>query len=300
MKNILTFTILILTLNGFCFAQSLLADFNKAKEIKLLESTRKDVKRILADYKSDDEDFESFTAKNADIEISYSTDCSEEQDEEIAWNVAEGRVSYIEIYPNKPVKIENLGFSVANFQKEQIYFENEDEYIYSNKDFGIAFEVDENQVKKIILFPSNSYKSLLCENTEFKEFYSTKSWFGNTKLEERTYVTEGGPANVTDLTLSKNEINVEYDKSKSDKVYFLESGQIFVNTVAVDPEGDVLVYRYIVSAGKIVGSGAKVVWDLSGVKPGTYTITAGVDDGCGICGKTETKTVTIKNTPIVK
>jgi hypothetical protein len=36
-----------------------------------------------------------------------------------------------------------------------------------------------------------------------------------------------------------------------------------------------------------------VKWDLSGVYPGSYTIAAGVDDGCGICGKTQTKTVTV-------
>ena len=34
-------------------------------------------------------------------------------------------------------------------------------------------------------------------------------------------------------------------------------------------------------------------WDLSGVAPGTYTITAGVDDGCRICGKTKTRTLTV-------
>ena len=37
-------------------------------------------------------------------------------------------------------------------------------------------------------------------------------------------------------------------------------------------------------------------WDLSDVVPGQYTITAGVDDGCGICGKTKTKEVTVVNT----
>ena len=34
-------------------------------------------------------------------------------------------------------------------------------------------------------------------------------------------------------------------------------------------------------------------WDVSGLAPGTYTITAGVDDGCGLCGKTQTQTITI-------
>jgi len=68
---------------------------------------------------------------------------------------------------------------------------------------------------------------------------------------------------------------------------------IDVATTAEDAENDVLKYSNTVSGGRIIGSGANVKWDLSGVHPGTYTITAGVDDGCGICGKTETKTVTV-------
>jgi hypothetical protein len=48
-----------------------------------------------------------------------------------------------------------------------------------------------------------------------------------------------------------------------------------------------------VSGGRIVGTGANVSWDVSGLAPGTYTITAGVDDGCGLCGQTKTETITI-------
>jgi hypothetical protein len=55
----------------------------------------------------------------------------------------------------------------------------------------------------------------------------------------------------------------------------------------------VLTYNYTVSGGRIVGTGANVSWDVSGLTPGTYTITAGVDDGCGLCGKTQTQTITI-------
>ncbi len=67
-----------------------------------------------------------------------------------------------------------------------------------------------------------------------------------------------------------------------------------VATSASDPENDVLTYNYTVSGGRVVGSGANVQWDLSNASPGTYTITTGVDDGCGVCGKTNTQTVTVK------
>jgi hypothetical protein len=55
-----------------------------------------------------------------------------------------------------------------------------------------------------------------------------------------------------------------------------------------------LLYVYKVSGGRIVGTGKDVMWDLADAKPGIYTITAGVDDGCGICGETKTKEITVK------
>lgn len=115
-------------------------------------------------------------------------------------------------------------------------------------------------------------------------------------------------ANVENLILSKIEISISQTKN------------IQVHAIAKEPKDSFLIYSYSVSGGKIhaiegtgeskfstplpdsytiyttknYSDGAKVIWDLTGVKPGTYTITAAVDDGCGFCGKTMTKTVTVK------
>jgi hypothetical protein len=70
-------------------------------------------------------------------------------------------------------------------------------------------------------------------------------------------------------------------------------GHIEVITSAADPEADVLTFSYVVSGGRIVGAGAKVLWDLTGIAPGRYTITVGVDDGAGIVGERKTRTVTV-------
>ena len=51
---------------------------------------------------------------------------------------------------------------------------------------------------------------------------------------------------------------------------------------------DTFTVNYTVTGGKIIGQGRKVVWDLSGVRPGVYMITAAADDGCGVCGMTIT------------
>ncbi|HQU90904.1 MAG TPA: DUF6438 domain-containing protein [Pyrinomonadaceae bacterium] len=92
-----------------------------------------------------------------------------------------------------------------------------------------------------------------------------------------------GTGSVADVLLDKDEIaSLTTDK------------QIAVKTIAADPENDILTYVYTVTGGRIIGAGASVKWDLTGVRPGTYTITAGVDDGCGVCGRTMTKTVVVK------
>lgn len=116
------------------------------------------------------------------------------------------------------------------------------------------------------------------------------------------------PASVEEIILSKTELSISQNQT------------IQIQTFASNPNNDVLFYSYVVSGGKIVTvdgtdtnkisvrtennitfytarnyeDGAKVIWDLIGVKPGTYTITAAVDDGCEYCGMTKTKTVIVK------
>lgn len=109
-------------------------------------------------------------------------------------------------------------------------------------------------------------------------------------------------ADVTALSVSDSEIKGGCQpgfRPKEGEVCS-ESTSVTVTTTAVDPENDVLTYNYTVSGGRIVGTGSSVTWDLSGVAPGTYTITAGVDDGCGLCGKTQTQTVVVAECDCVR
>ncbi len=104
------------------------------------------------------------------------------------------------------------------------------------------------------------------------------------------------PANVESMTLSSREITTPCQAGYIPRqgAVCSDNTSISVSAKGTDAENDVLTYNYTVSGGRIVGQGANVTWDLSGVKPGTYTITAGVDDGCGYCGKTVTETVTVR------
>jgi hypothetical protein len=330
MKKIIFSTIFILAACGFAFAQTPRDTIEKVKQIKLLEAARDDVQRVFINYESDDYDFvehsQEFFSDSADIEVSYSSgECQEnattdedekESKDDVAeiWNVVEWKATKIVINFDEAVKIENVGFNLSEFKKQKRFpddedFDDEEEpdndnnedsdsFIYHSKNLGIALIGDEKEIEKIIFYPSKSSHSKLCDNAKAKKFASDEKWFGTKELER--IVCRNEFADVTDLVLSAEEITADCAGKTQNKKLLEKFNKISVQTVAVDPENDVLTYQYTVSGGKIVGQGANVVWDLTGAAPGTYTITAGVDDGCGICGRTKTQTIVVKRCPNIK
>jgi hypothetical protein len=53
------------------------------------------------------------------------------------------------------------------------------------------------------------------------------------------------------------------------------------------------VYSYTISGGRIVGEGAKVVWDMTGAQPGTYQIRVDIKDKSKGQKRTESATITV-------
>jgi len=103
------------------------------------------------------------------------------------------------------------------------------------------------------------------------------------------------PADVTSVTLSDTVVTGACPPGQvSTSGACNDSSTVRVSTSAVDKENDVLTYNYTVTGGRIIGQGANVDWDLTGVAPGTYTITTAVNDGCGICGKTDSRSITVE------
>lgn len=292
MKDFFLFAILILTINISSFAQSLSYELDKIREIKMLESTREDVKRILTEYEHDADEYEyysqDFSTKNVEIEITFAKgDCSDNAEK---WNVPEWTVTKIEITTEDKIKIKDFGFDFSKYNKETEEDNLPEFYRYHNEDEGIIFEIRNDEVSEIIIYPTESKFGSLCNNETTEEIIS-----GEKKISDLIYepIYCPPPARVTNITLSSNEI-ISCKKSAKNKKCSENNAKISVMTEANDTENDQLVYNYTVSAGKIIGSGEKVVWDLSGAAPGEYTITAGVDDGCGICGETKTQTVEVK------
>ena len=162
-----------------------------------------------------------------------------------------------------------------------------------------------------ILFLSASFaQNQIAKQTKTKTSVSKKAKKVNsakkkTKIkqeEEPNFVCQL-PINVIALELSQTEIILNCPASdqtcSNNKI-------IKVETVAVDPEGVEQKYVYTVSAGKIIGEGWNVEWDLSDAKPGTYVITAGISyPGLGgtvwqVWGQTKTKVVLVKECPDCK
>jgi hypothetical protein len=289
MKKIILFLIIITTICSITPAQSLLSEINKVRKIRLLDSNLKDVRKLLGenDEREKENYWQFFSSENSGIRVEFSTgDCSDESE---YWNVPEWTVTKIVVTPDDDIKVKNFKFDFSGFVKRIADKEFPKEYILYNKDLGIIFEINDEEISKIIFYPTENKIGFLCSNEETLEVISTKK-----PLFEFIYETEpvcilrNMPAVIDKVSLSTSEILFN---SKN------ENKKISVDVSATDAENDVLTYIYKVSGGKIIGQGSRVLWDLSDVKPGTYTITAGIDDGAGIKSEMTTKTVVIKECP---
>jgi len=123
-----------------------------------------------------------------------------------------------------------------------------------------------------------------------------QGWIG--RRQPRQGPIENKPPSVDSVDISDTTITLGCPPGQRSRSGGCNDNRtVSVTTHASDPENDVLTYNYTVSGGRIVGTGANVQWDLTSAQPGTYTITTGVDDGCGVCGKTDTRTVKVETCP---
>lgn len=305
MKQLAVLVIFTLVIVINAFAESPLAELDKIKKIKLLESTREDVKKIFDD-KDEDSDGDSYLTDNFYIEIAYSNgDCFDEDGDD-DWNVPEDKVVEIGVVLRGSDIIKDLKIDLSKLEKIKKYKDSEDEeenpddFVYYDRESGISYGLSDGKIKNIKFIPPEKNYPALCNNEDFRLFPSHKEWFIG-RVMRRPYFSETvrSVANVTELVLSKNEIPALCVKDKLAKVC-AEDAKIEITTQIENPDNDNLSYQYTVSGGKIIGNGANVTWDLTGVKPGEYTITAAVDNGCGFCGKTITQTVAVKDCPDCK
>lgn len=288
----------IIFLNNFTFSQ-ILPELEKVKEIKLLEHSREDVRKILVSYKFNKDkkaDFEdTFETENAEIEVSYSNGkCEFWEKVSYDWKVAKWKVVEIMIIPKNKLGINEIGLNLSKFKKETYYFKHKEPIYYHQKDLGIIIKVIRDKIIKISLEPPKKDYMKRCDKKLAKRLLFTSSYFDPKDKNRNTIFDPNEPPKVEKLVLSLEEIYAACSINSENKTCSENVKTISISTIAKDPENDNLTYAYQVSGGKIIGNGAKVLWNLSDVKPGIYTITVDVDDGGGFTEKTITKTVTVK------
>lgn len=278
---------LVFSLQLVTFAQ-ILTEFDKVKEIKLLESNREDVRNIFKNYdliKSDDtQHYEQFSTEKTKIEVLYSDGkCDKNY---LDFDVSEWKVVGVHlIITNGRIKPDEIGIDLSSFKRSRAY-----EYYAYNDDSGLALIYIQGRVQEIYFVPSKQSFSLLCPNNKINENASILNYLRQLKTQKQFRLL-GEIAHIKDLILEKSEIqrncNLRNQDTQSPTI-------IKILAKETNPFKDELSFNYTVSGGKVIGTGTEVLWDLSGVKAGNYTITAAVDDGCGFCGATKTKTVTVK------
>jgi len=279
MKRGLILICVVLIFTNFGGAQSLSEDLATAKSIKLLEATGTDLTEFLGNTSPFMYGQEVFSLPSSRIEVSYSTGhCTDSEAfgvDSDDWDVGEGKAVIVEVLPRENLTLKQLELGGVRLRKGQLYHGRNDYHVYYNKSEGIAVTTYGDYVDSIMFFPSRSSNALLCRDEKIQKYYSKVEWKRDPQP-KYACILRNLHANVVDVEI-------------------IDSGaRLFtIKTSAIDPENDVLTYNYKITAGKIIGVGAHVVWDLSEATPGSYSLTAGVDDGAGVVGNVVTKTVTV-------
>ena len=103
-------------------------------------------------------------------------------------------------------------------------------------------------------------------------------WFGHRN--PRTLPPPPNQAPTVTVSTSSTSITLPCPEgTSSESCTASASRSIDLTANAVDPDNDTLLYTWSVTGGKLTGEGRAVTWDLSGVNPGTYTVTVDVNDG---------------------
>lgn len=142
-------TLFILIISGFGLAQTLSADIEKARNIKLLEASPEEIIRAFGDV-SPFYNHTNFSRESTHISVSYSSGkCTEEENHGVNsddWDVGEGKATMIYISPKARLSVDQIGIDYSKFRKEPLYRGRRAYQIYHDKKAGVAITVSGNIV----------------------------------------------------------------------------------------------------------------------------------------------------------
>jgi hypothetical protein len=269
-------------------AQTFVEDLEKIKQIRLLVDTKAEVDALL----TADTGFlfnNRYSRLNSHLTVYFSEGhCPNEREHAVSendWEVPKGKAVLLVLRPKSEMRIAEAGINYSAFRREKAERSSpfDQVYFFVDKKKGIGISTWDKKLDSVFLFPSESSNPLLCKQKEVQEYYASDKWVRRSKslhAPNNNGIYYSTPANVVALALDTTDLS--------------RHRRVRVETTAVDKENEPITYRYVLSGGKIVGDGAKVVWDLAGVAPGTYSIIAGADDGDGAGGKYIKRTIVVE------
>ncbi len=93
---------------------------------------------------------------------------------------------------------------------------------------------------------------------------------------------KGGAAScTTDVRVEPKPNRPPTVTCSADRSSVFAGEKVHIASNATDPDGDQLSYTWNASAGQVMGTGATVDFDTTGLAPGNYTVTGRVSDGHG-------------------
>ena len=117
-------------------------------------------------------------------------------------------------------------------------------------------------------------------------------FFAGRRNERLPTIFPNQPPTVT-LTSEKAQVTLPCPPGSTSETCTGDSPTVRLSATASDPDGDTLLYTYSTTGGRITGDGPNATLDLTGVAPGTYTVTVEVDDGCGCIAFNSTQVTTV-------
>jgi hypothetical protein len=135
----------------------------KIKALKILSSTREDLRKIFSEAKND-EDFyaESFYLKEGEIFAQYSVGLCGENNK-TGWHVPEWTITSIWFELGKPFNPQKLKIDFTGFKKTSI-FDVLGAFEYDNAETGISYSVNtKGRIELIDFSPASKFDYLDCE-----------------------------------------------------------------------------------------------------------------------------------------
>jgi len=266
-------------------AQIPIRKFDELLKVEWLKAGTYEVTSILSEFQIDktdaDKTYRTFQSKDLNITVHLTAGACGNDD---IWQTDGHKIAAIDIELTDPIALSRINYDLTKWARYSLRSSDtaKGSYFLHNKQLGVAIKVFNDRAEMIYLFPPDPIKAKTCDN-ELGKSYSSGKWIESFVAQHSALIDTDRFPNVVSLELSNYLISKLAVERK-----------VRVSTVGDDTDNDKIVYTYTVDAGNIIGNGTNVIWDLSGVKSGNYKITAGIDDGCGMCGRTITKELTVE------